>query len=193
MTAVVPADGVEKREVLRLAASAEQGSEHPLGRAIVARAQAEGLALSDPVGFQARRGLGVVATVDGKRVLVGSPRLMEEAGIDLEPLADTLVRLEEEAQTVVVVAADGRALGVLGVADTLKDDAVAAVEELGRMGIRTAMITGDNWRTARAMARRAGIDHVLAEVLPDGKVAEVRRLQEEFGTVAFVGDGINDA
>ncbi|MEN3011099.1 MAG: heavy metal translocating P-type ATPase [Candidatus Bipolaricaulaceae bacterium] len=193
VTAIVPANGVEKREVLRLAASAERGSEHPLGRAIVERAQAEGLALSDPVGFQARRGMGVIATVDGRRVLVGSPRLMEEAEIDLKPLADTLVRLEEEAQTVVVVAADGRALGVLGIADTLKDDAVVAVEELGRMGIRTAMITGDNRRTARAIARRLGIDHVLAEVLPDGKVAEVRRLQEEFGTVAFVGDGINDA
>jgi len=193
VTHIVPADGVDGREVLRLAASAERGSEHPLGRAVVARAEAEGLPLTDPVGFQARRGLGVVATVDGKRVLVGSTRLMEEAGIDLKGLADTLVRLEEEAQTAVVVAADGRALGVLGIADTLKEDAVAAAEELRRMGVRTAMITGDNWRTAQAIARRVGIDHVLAEVLPDGKVAEVRRLQEEFGTVAFVGDGINDA
>ncbi len=193
VTHIVPADGVDRREVLRLAASAERGSEHPLGRAVVARAEAEGVSLSSPVGFQARRGLGIAATVDGQRILVGSTRLMEEGGIDLRPMADTIARLEEEAQTVVVVAANGRPLGVLGIADTLKEDAAATVEELRRMGIRTAMITGDSWPTARAIARKAGIDHVLAEVLPDGKVAGVRQWQEECGTVAFVGDGINDA
>ena len=131
--------------------------------------------------------------MDGKRVVVGSSRLMEEEGIDLTPMAETLRRLEEEAKTVVLVAADGQLLGVIAIADTLKEDARAAVEALHRMGIRTAMVTGDNRRTARAVAERVGIDDVLAEVLPEGKVAAVREIQERFGTVAFVGDGINDA
>jgi Cu+-exporting ATPase len=135
----------------------------------------------------------VAATVDGKRVVVGSSRLMEEEGVDLTPVAETLRRLEEEAKTVVLVAADGQLLGVIAIADTLKEDARAAVEALHRMGIRTAMVTGDNQRTARAVAERLGIDDVLAEVLPEGKVAAVRQIQEQFGTVAFVGDGINDA
>ena len=108
-------------------------------------------------------------------------------------MAETLRRLEEEAKTVVLVAADGRLLGAMAIADTVKEDARAAVEALHRMGIRTAMVTGDNRRTARAVADRLGIDDVLAEVLPEGKVAAVRQIQEEFGTVAFVGDGINDA
>lgn len=193
VTDVVPADGVDERELLRLAASAERGSEHPLGRAVVEQAEALGIPLDGPTHFVARRGRGVVATVDGKRVVVGSARLMEEEGVDLTPMAETLRRLEEEAKTVVLVAADGRLLGTVAIADTLKEDARAAVEALHRMGIRTAMVTGDNRRTARAVAERLGIDYVLAEVLPEGKVAAVRQIQEQFGIVAFVGDGINDA
>ena len=193
VTDVVPAGGVDGRELLRLAASAERGSEHPLGRAVVERAEALGIPLDEPTRFVAQRGRGVAATVDGKRVVVGSSRLMEEEGVDLTPVAETLRRLEEEAKTVVLVAADGQLLGVIAIADTLKEDARAAVEALRRMGIRTAMVTGDNQRTARAVAERLGIDDVLAEVLPEGKVAAVRQIQEQFGTVAFVGDGINDA
>ncbi len=179
--------------LLYWAASAERGSEHPLGRAIVERAEAEGLDLAEPQAFQALRGRGVVATIDGHRVLVGSRRLMEEHDIDPTPLEETMRRLEEEAKTAMLVAVDGELIGAIAVADTLKEDSVAAIRELHRMGLETAMITGDNRRTAEAIARRVGIDHVLAEVLPDGKVAEVEKLQARFGLVAFVGDGINDA
>jgi Cu+-exporting ATPase len=194
-----PESPIPDSRLLYWAASAERGSEHPLGRAIVERAEAEGLTLDEPREFQALRGRGVVATVDGHRVLVGSRRLMEEHGLDMAPLAQgrpvgsLLRRLEEEARTAILVAVDGHLAGVLAVADTLKEDSRDAIAELHRMGLETAMITGDNRRTAEAIARRVGIDHVLAEVLPDGKVAEVRKLQEQMGLVAFVGDGINDA
>ncbi len=193
VTDLVPVEGVEPETLLQLAAAAERGSEHPLGRAIVVRAEEEGLALEDPKEFQAIRGKGVVAQVNGRQVLVGSRRLMAEHGLDPQPLEETLRRLEEEAKTAMLVAADGQLLGVIAVADTLKEDSAAAIRELHEMGIQTAMITGDNRRTAEAIARRVGIDHVLAEVLPDGKVAEVQKLQDRFGLVAFVGDGINDA
>jgi len=194
-----PESPIPDSRLLYWAASAERGSEHPLGRAIVERAEAEGLTLDEPREFQALRGRGVVATVDGHRVLVGSRRLMEEHGLDMAPLAQgrpvgsLLRQLEEEARTAILVAVDGHLAGVLAVADTLKEDSRDAIAELHRMGLETAMITGDNRRTAEAIARRVGIDHVLAEVLPDGKVAEVRKLQEQMGLVAFVGDGINDA
>jgi Cu+-exporting ATPase len=180
-------------DLLYWAASAERGSEHPLGRAIVERAEAEGMALAEPREFQALRGKGVAATVDGRQVLVGSRRLMEEHGLDVAPLEETLRWLEGGARTAILVAVDGHLAGILAVADTLKEDSQAAIVELRRMGLETAMITGDNRRTAEAVARRVGIDHVLAEVLPDGKVAEVQKLQERSGLVAFVGDGINDA
>ncbi len=180
-------------KILRWAASAERGSEHPLGRAVVERAEAEGLTLAQPRDFQAIRGKGVTATVDGRRILVGSRRLMKEHGLEPDPLEDEIRRLEDEAKTAMLVAVDGELVGVIAVADTLKEDSVDAIRELHRMGLQTVMITGDNERTAEAIARRVGIDHVLAEVLPDGKGTEVRKLQERFGLVAFVGDGINDA
>ena len=183
----------QAKDLLYWAASAERGSEHPLGRAVVERAEAEGVDLAEPQDFQAVRGRGVTATIDGRRVLVGSRRLMEEHGVDPTPLEETMRRLEEEAKTAMLVAVDGELVGAIAVADTLKEDSVAAIRELHRMGLETAMITGDNQRTADAIARRVGIDHVLAEVLPDGKVTEVERMQERFGLVAFVGDGINDA
>ncbi|MCX7682424.1 MAG: heavy metal translocating P-type ATPase [Anaerolineae bacterium] len=179
--------------LLYWAASAERGSEHPLGRAIFERAKAAGIHPAEPQTFRALRGKGVEAMVDGHRVLVGSRRLMEEYGLDTTPLAETLHRLEEEAQTAILVAVDNQLAGILAIADTLKDDAQSAVAELHRMGLRTAIITGDNRHTAEVIARRVGIDYVLAEVLPEGKVAEVKKLQERFGPVAFVGDGINDA
>jgi Cu+-exporting ATPase len=180
-------------QILRWAASAERGSEHPLGRAIVEQAEARDASLAEPGEFQAIRGKGVQAVVDGQRVLVGSRRLMEENDIDPAPLEETMRSLEDDAKTAMLVAVDGRPAGVIAVADTLKEDSADAIRELHSMGLETAMITGDNQRTAEAIARRVGIDHVLAEVLPDGKVAEVRDLQDRFGSVAFVGDGINDA
>ncbi len=180
-------------QILRWAGSAERGSEHPLGRAIVEQAEAQDAVLAEPEEFRAIRGKGVQAVVDGQRVLVGSRRLMEETNLDPAPMEETLRRLENEAKTAMLVAVDDRLLGAIAVADTLKEDSANAIRELHRMGLETAMITGDNRRTAQAIARRVEIDHVLAEVLPDGKVSEVRKLQERFGSVAFVGDGINDA
>ncbi|MEA3375919.1 MAG: heavy metal translocating P-type ATPase [Chloroflexota bacterium] len=180
-------------QILRWAGSAERGSEHPLGRAIAERAKADGIVLAEPDEFRAIRGRGVQALVDGQRILVGSRRLMEENDLDPAPLEETLRNLENDAKTAMLVAVDGRLVGAIAVADTLKEDSVNAIRELHRMGLETAMITGDNQRTAQAIARWVGIDHVSAEVLPDGKVAEVRELQDRFGSVAFVGDGINDA
>lgn len=183
--------------MLEIAGAAERGSEHPLGRAIVERAQSKGLVLAEPKEFQALRGKGVVASVNGQRVLVGSRRLMQENGVDIASLVPQAETLEGGAKTVmyVAVANDGQpaAVGLVAVADTLKEDSVAAIRELREMGLQTAMITGDNPRTAEVIADRVGIDHVLAQVLPDGKVAEIQKLQEEFGLVAMVGDGINDA
>ena len=183
----------ESGDVVRLAASVERGSEHPLGRAIVEYAEALELGLSEPHNFEAVRGKGVLAAVDHQKVIVGSRRLMRENQIDPAPLEDELIRLENEAKTAMLVAVDGELAGVVAVADTLKDDSAQAIGALHQMGIQTAMITGDNQRTAEAIAETVGIDHVLAEVLPDGKVSEVQKLQKQFGPVAFVGDGINDA
>lgn len=193
VTDIVTVNGFDDESVLQAAAAVERGSEHPLGRSIVERAEALGLTLDEPKEFQAIRGKGVMAAVNGDRVLVGSRRLMTDHGLDATLLETELVRLEEEAKTAMLVAADGQLAGIIAVADTLKDDSANAIGALHEMGIQTAMITGDNQRTAEAIARVVGIDHILAEVLPDGKVTEVQQLQQEFGVVAFVGDGINDA
>jgi len=139
------------------------------------------------------RSKGVIATVGGQTILVGSRLLMKENGVDQAPLENELIRLENEAKTAMLVAADGQLAGVIAVADTIKEDSVQAIAALHDMGIQTAMITGDNQHTAEAIAKVVGIDHVLSEVLPDGKVDEVQKLQQQFGLVAFVGDGINDA
>ena len=193
MTDVVSANGFDEETLLHLAASVEVGSEHPLGQAIVRGAEERGLSLAKIKEFQAIRGKGVKARVNGTQILVGSRRLMAEAGIDPTPLEEELRRLEEEAKTAMLVARDSTLVGVVAVADTLKEDSIAAIRELEGMGIETAMLTGDNQRTAEAIARVVGMSRVLAEVLPDGKVVEIQRLQEEVGTVAMVGDGINDA
>ena len=180
--------------LLRWVASVEVGSEHPLGRAVVEKARELEMELSEPQEFEAIRGQGVKAMVDGRQVLVGSRRFLERKGIDPSSLEEEMRRLENEGRTAMLVAVDGELLGVIAVADTLKDDAVAAVRELKALGLETVMLTGDNQRTAEAIARQVGIDRVLAEVLPDEKLAEIRRLQEETdGLVAMVGDGINDA
>ncbi len=193
VTDVVGVNGFNEESVLRLAGSAERGSEHPLGRAIVEWAEAKGVTLAGPESFQAMRGKGVMASINGDRVLVGSRRLMREHGLDPASLEPELVRLEKEAKTAMLVAANATLAGVVAVADTLKDDSVGAIRELHQMGVQTAVITGDNQRTADAIARVVGIDQVLAEVLPDGKVTEIQKLQDRFELVAMVGDGINDA
>jgi len=193
VTDIVTVDGASDAELLRFAGSAERGSEHPLGRSIVEKAEAIGAELDEPKNFQAVRGKGVKATVNDRGVLVGSRRLMRENEIDPTALESRMLALEDEAKTAMLVAVDGRLLGAIAVADTLKEDSGAAIRELHSMGLQTAMITGDNQRTAEAIARKVGIDHVLAEVLPDGKVQEVQKMQERFGLIAFVGDGINDA
>ncbi len=193
VTDVACADGWSERDLLAAAATAEHGSEHALARAVVSRAEADGLEVGAAEAFEAVRGKGIRATVDGRAVRVGTRALMDEANVDVEPLAERMAALEAEAKTAMLVAVDGRAAGVIAVADTLKADAAEAIAALHAASLRTAMLTGDNARTAEAIAHRAGIDHVVASVLPDGKTDEIRRLQAAHGRVAFVGDGINDA
>jgi Cu+-exporting ATPase len=195
VTDMVPAPNTREHDLLGLAASVESVSEHPIGVAVVNRARDEGLdpGIFNVTELRALRGRGVEASVDGRRVIIGSGALMRESGIDVGALKGEAARLESEAKTVIFVAREGRLVGCIGVADTLKDDAALAIEELGRLGIETAMITGDNFRTAEAIASRAGISRVLAEVLPEGKVREIKGLQDGGTTVAMVGDGINDA
>lgn len=192
VTDIVAVD-MDEDELLRLAASVEQGSEHPLGEALWAEAGNRGLVLSEPLGFQAEAGHGVRAEVDGHEVLAGSRRMMAEHDVSLEGLEAEAQRLESEAKTAIFVAVDGVARGVIAVADTVKEGSREAVEALRDLGLRVVMLTGDNQRTAEAIARQVGVDQVLAEVLPGDKVSEVKRLQEEGHVVAMVGDGINDA
>jgi Cu+-exporting ATPase len=179
--------------VLQLAASAERGSEHPLGEAIVRAAQEQGLQLAQPQHFEAIAGHGIAAEIDGRNVLLGNLKLMRDRQVVLNGLENDVLRLQGEGKTAMIVAADGEAHGVISVADTVKPTSRQAIDELHHLGIEVAMMTGDNQRTAEAIARQVGIDRVLAEVLPQDKVAEVRRLQDEGRVVAMVGDGINDA
>ncbi len=184
---------LEETEILHLAAGLEQGSEHPLGQAIVAEARQRGIALTGVDGLEAITGKGIRGKVDGKDVLVGNQKLMDDFQVDVSEVKGKLGELEDEAKTAMLVAVDGETAGVIAVADTLKDDSVQAIAELRRMGLEAAMITGDNRRTAAAIAKEVGIERVLAGVLPQDKAAEIRRLQDEVGVVAMVGDGINDA
>jgi Cu+-exporting ATPase len=193
LTDVITRSDIGEDELLRLAASAERASEHPLAAAVVAGARSRELILGEPAQFDSLTGNGVRATVAGRRVLIGTPALMREAGIDASALAADADRLSAEGRTPLLVAIDGKAAGVLAVADTLKEESVAAVASLRELGLEVVMITGDNRRTAAAIAREVGIGRVLAEVLPARKAAEVKRLQSEGRRVAMVGDGINDA
>ncbi|HEX9117708.1 MAG TPA: heavy metal translocating P-type ATPase [Anaerolineae bacterium] len=188
----VPANG-DETEFLRLVASAERGSEHPLGEAVVAAANARGLALSEPQAFEAVAGHGVSAQVDGHAVLVGTPRWLGSLGITTEGLSEAVAGLQAGGKTAIVAAIDGVAAGALGIADTVKDGSVEAIAELRRRGVTVVMLTGDNRRTAEAIARQVGVDQVLAEVLPGDKAARVKELQTGAAAVAMVGDGINDA
>jgi Cu+-exporting ATPase len=179
--------------ILQLAAAIEKTSEHPLGEAIVRRAREAGLEVPDASDFNALPGHGVEGSVDGRRVLLGNRRLMEEKGVDVGGLAADAERLEAQGKTVMFVAEGGEAIGLIAVADTLKETSEQAVRELKRLGLEVLLITGDNRRTAEAIARQVGIERVLAEVLPQDKAAEVRNLQDGGRMVAMVGDGVNDA
>ncbi len=185
---VVPED-----ELLRLVASAERSSEHPLGQAIVEEAQQRGLNLSEVAEFQSVTGKGIQAIIDGRRVLVGNALLLADAGISTKDLEQGAASLAAQGKTPMLVALDSSPAGVIAVADTVKETSRAAIATLKRLGIGVVMITGDNRRTAVAIARQVGIDRVLAEVLPQYKALEVKRLQQDDKIVGMVGDGINDA
>lgn len=193
LTDMVPVAGVEPDELLRLAASAERVSEHPLGAAIVRGATQKQIPLAEVADFHSFTGRGLEATVEGKHVLVGNAHLMQEHGIEIGALESERERLAAAGRTPILVAVEGKPAGIVAVADTIKEGAKEAVAEFRRMGLEVVMITGDNRRTADAIARQAGIENVLAEVLPEHKADEVKRLQAQGKTVAMVGDGINDA
>ena len=180
-------------ELLRLAASAERGSEHPLGESIVRSAKERGLALSEPVAFEGIAGHGIAATVDGHKVLLGNLRLMQREGVHLNGLAPKAEALQAAAKTAMWLAVDGQASALIGVADTIKDGSKEAVAALHKLGLTVVMMTGDNEATAQAIAKEVGIDRIFAEVLPGDKAKHVTKLQAEGYKVAMVGDGINDA
>src|SRR5690606_7629678 len=188
-----PAAGMEPDTLLRLLAAVQARSEHPIARAVVAAAAEQGLDLPPAAGFEAVAGQGVRATVEGRRIAIGAARFMQALGVDATPLAGTAARLAAEGRSPVYAAVEGRLAAVLAVADPLKADTPAAIDALHALGLKVAMVTGDDARTAEAIARRLGIDEVVAEVLPGDKVEVVRRLRAGHGPVAFVGDGINDA
>jgi len=180
-------------ETLRLVAAVEGRSEHPIAEAIVAAAAGRGLALPSPDSFEAVPGFGVSARVEGLRVDVGADRFMAKLGLSVATFADTAARLGAEGKSPLYAAVDGRLAAIVAVADPIKPSTPEAIASLHALGLKVAMITGDNRKTAEAIARRIGIDAVVAEVLPDGKVEAVKRLRQAHGRIAFVGDGINDA
>ena len=193
VTDIVAKSGLQESEFLRLAASAEKKSEHPLGEAIVNEAAAKNITLAEPTRFNSITGQGVIAEIDGQNLLIGNKRLMSENGIDMGFFAADSDKLAGEGKTPVYMAVDGAASGIIAVADVIKPTSRQAVEQLVKMGIDVVMITGDNSNTAAAVARQAGIANVLSEVLPQDKAENVKKLQQGGRKVAMVGDGINDA
>ncbi|MEQ8693821.1 MAG: heavy metal translocating P-type ATPase [Gammaproteobacteria bacterium] len=193
LTDMVVARGFDETEVLRLAAAAEAQSEHPIAGAIVAAADLRGVGIAGVSGFEALPGLGIVASVDGRRVQIGADRLMRREGVDYSEFAAAAAEFADDAKTPLYVAIDGAIAALIAVADPLKASTPAAIAALHELGLKVAMITGDSRRTAEAVARRLGIDEIVAEVLPDGKLEAVKHLRAGGRKVAFVGDGINDA
>jgi Cu+-exporting ATPase len=195
VTDVIAADGRMKsqEELLSLTASAEKGSEHPLGRAIVAEAGKRRITLLDPKEFKASKGLGVRAEINGQEVLVGKPKWFAEMGVDLDNLKDEIPRLQDQGKTVIVVAVGRRTAGLIAVADSVKPESKEAIESLHRQHLQVVMLTGDNAKTARAIASEVRVDEVFAEVQPEEKSRKVKELQDHGKRVGMVGDGINDA
>lgn len=193
VTDILSSGNFDKNDLLRLAASAEKGSEHPLGEAIVSFAESQNLVLSPVSDFEALVGRGVRGRIEDREILAGNLKLMQEESIDLQHFEEDAGRLAEEGKTPMYIAVDGRLCGIIAVADVVKKSSSRAIQTLQEMGLEVVMITGDNKKTAEAIARQVGIRRVLSEVLPQDKSAEVRKLQEEGHKVAMVGDGINDA
>ena len=193
VTDIIPRAGIETKEMLTLAASIERNSEHPIGEAIVRRAKEEGLDLKMADHFEALSGQGVKAEWEGQEILIGNKRLLESRGIDLKPVLESAEALAEQGKTLMYVARGGKIIGLMALADTLKDHSKEAVAELKKMGLEVVMLTGDNQQTAQAIGRQLNLDRVLAEVLPQDKTEQIKKLQEEGKKVAMVGDGINDA
>lgn len=193
VTDIIALNGFDKNYILQIAASAEKGSEHPLGEAIVKYAEGNEMEILQGESFKAITGKGIEVNIDNKLVLIGNKKLMLEKNILLQELEDKSVKLAEEGKTPMYIAIENKISGLIAVADVLKENSKKAIEKLNKMGIETVMITGDNQRTAEAIAKKAGIDKVLAEVMPEDKAENVKRLQETGQIVAMVGDGINDA
>jgi Cu+-exporting ATPase len=186
-------DEISEDSILQIAASVEKNSEHPLAQAIVNKAKEENVEFSEVKDFQAIPGQGVSAQIQGKKVLLGTRKLMADNNLPPAVIEEKMISLEEQGKTAMILAFDNEILGIIAVADTLKDYSKEAVEILHKMGKKAAILTGDNERVGKAIAKQVGIDRVLAEVLPQEKSEEVKKLQEKGDIVAFVGDGINDA
>jgi Cu+-exporting ATPase len=193
VTDIVVTKEFTEKDILYYGGTIENGSEHPLAHAIVERVKKDGIKFGKLTDFNAIVGMGVEGNIDGERILVGNRKLMEENKIPYSNYEKILIQLEEEAKTAMLLSKGNQLLGIIAVADPIKEESARAIAELESMGIKTAMITGDNKRTAAAIGKKVGISHVISEVLPDGKVEEVVRLQKQYNTVAMVGDGINDA
>ncbi|MDR4155141.1 heavy metal translocating P-type ATPase [Bacillus cereus] len=193
LTDVIVADGFNENELLRLVGAAERNSEHPLAEAIVEGIKEKKIDIPSSETFEAIPGFGIESVVEGKHLLIGTRRLMKKFNIDIEEVSKSMQALEREGKTAMLIAIDKEYAGIVAVADTVKDTSKAAIARLKKMGLDVVMITGDNTQTAQAIAKQVGIDHVIAEVLPEGKAEEVKKLQTNGKKVAMVGDGINDA
>ncbi|MFB6730248.1 heavy metal translocating P-type ATPase [Bacillus mobilis] len=193
LTDVIVADGFHEEEILRLVGAAEKNSEHPLAEAIVEGIKEKKIDIPSSATFEAIPGFGIESVVEGKQLLIGTRRLMKKFDIDIEEVSKSMEALEREGKTAMLIAINKEYAGIVAVADTVKDTSKAAIARLKKMGLDVVMITGDNIQTAQAIAKQVGIDHVIAEVLPEGKAEEVKKLQAQGKKVAMVGDGINDA